>query len=103
MALHVVKGDTVEVIAGDARGTRGKVLSVDPVKRKIVVEGVNRVYKHVRPSRRNPQGGRLQMERPIEISNVMVVNTKTNRPTRIRFQVDADGKKKRIAMDGAGI
>ena len=103
MALHVKKGDTVEVITGDARGTRGKVLSVDPVKRKLVVEGVNRVYKHVRPSRRNPQGGRLQVERPIDISNVMVINTKTNRPTRIRFQVDADGKKKRIAMDGAEI
>jgi len=103
VALHVVKGDTVEVIAGDSRGTRGKVLSVDPVKRKIVVEGVNRVYKHVRPSRRNPQGGRLQVERPIDISNVMVINAKTNRPTRIRFKVDADGKKKRIAMDGAEI
>jgi large subunit ribosomal protein L24 len=103
MALHVKKGDTVEIIAGDARGTRGKVLSVDPVRSKIVVEGVNRVYKHVRPSRRSPQGGRLQVERPIDISNVMVVNSKTNRPTRIRFKVDADGKKKRIAMDGAEI
>jgi len=103
VALHVKKGDTVEVIAGDSRGTRGKVLSVDPLKRKIVVEGVNRVYKHVRPSRRNPQGGRLQVERPIDISNVMVINAKTNRPTRIRFQVDANGRKKRIAMDGAEI
>lgn len=103
MALHVKKGDTVEVIAGDARGTRGKVLSVDPVKRKLVVEGVNRVYKHVRPSRRNPQGGRLQMERPIDISNVMVVNSKTDRPARIRFKVDAEGKKKRIALDGTEI
>jgi len=103
VALHVKKGDTVEVIAGDARGTRGKVLSVDPVKRKLVVEGVNRVYKHVRPSRRNPQGGRLQMERPIDISNVMVVNSKTDRPARIRFKVDAEGKKKRIALDGTEI
>ncbi len=103
MALHVKKGDTVEVIAGDARGSRGKVLSVDPVKRKLVVEGVNRVYKHVRPSQRNPQGGRLQVERPIDISNVMVINAKTNRPTRIRFKVNANGKKKRIAMDGSEI
>ncbi len=103
MALHVKKGDTVEVITGDARGSRGKVLSVDPVKGKLVVEGVNRVHKHVRPSRRNPQGGRLQIELPIDISNVMVVNSKTNRPTRIRFKVGADGKKKRIAMDGTEI
>lgn len=103
MALHVKEGDTVEVITGDSRGTRGKVLSVDPVKGRVVVEGVNRVYKHVRPSRRNPQGGRLQVERSIDISNVMVVNSKTNRPTRIRFEVGADGKKKRIAMDGSEI
>ena len=97
MALHVKKGETVEVITGDARGSR------DPVKGKLVVEGVNRVHKHVRPSRRNPQGGRLQIELPIDISNVMVVNSKTNRPTRIRFKVGADGKKKRIAMDGTEI
>ena len=103
MALHVKKGDTVEVISGDSRGVRGKVLSVDPVKGRVVVEGVNRVYKHVRPSRRNPQGGRLQVERSIDISNVMVVNSKTNRPTRIRFEVGAEGKKKRIAMDGSEI
>lgn len=100
MALHVKKGDMVEVVTGDSRGVRGKVLRVDPVKRKVVVEGVNRVYKHVRPSRRNPQGGRLQVERPIDISNVMVVNSKTNRPTRVRFSVEAGGPKKRLAMDG---
>ena len=100
MATHVKKGDTVEVITGDDRGSRGKVLSVDPVKGKIVVEGMNRVYKHVRPSRRSPQGGRLQIERPIDISNVMVINSKTNRPTRVRFVENADGSKKRMATDG---
>jgi large subunit ribosomal protein L24 len=100
VATHVKKGDTVEVISGDDRGTRAKVLSVDPVKGKLVVEGVNRVYKHVRPSRRSPQGGRLQIERPIDISNVMVINSKTNRPTRVRFAENADGSKKRMATDG---
>ena len=100
MAYHVKKGDTVEIITGDSRGARGKVLSVDPVKGKIVVEGVNRVYKHVRPSRRSPQGGRLQIELPIDISNVMVINSKTNRPTRVRFAENTDGSKKRMAADG---
>jgi len=101
MALHVKKDDLVEVIAGDSRGTRGKVLSVDPVKRKVVVEGVNRVYKHVRRSRQNPQGGRLHMERPIDISNVMVVNPKSDRPTRVRFEVNDAGQKSRVATDGS--
>lgn len=100
MALHVKKGDIVEVITGDSRGVRRKVLSVDPVKRKVVVEGVNRVHKHVRPSRRNPQGGRLQIELPIDISNVMVVDSKTDRPTRVRFTTEANGQKKRVSTDG---
>ncbi|MBN1845095.1 MAG: 50S ribosomal protein L24 [Sedimentisphaerales bacterium] len=89
----------IVVISGDHRGQRGKVLSVDPVKGMIVVEGINRVYKHVRPSRRNPQGGRLQIERPIHISNVLPLNEKTNRPTRVRFVTDG-GEKKRVASDG---
>ena len=100
MAGHVKKGDMVEVIAGDHSGTRGKVLSVDNAARKVVVEGVNRAYRHVRRSRRNPQGGRLQVEQPIDISNVLPINPKTDRPTRVRFLVDADGRKTRVATDG---
>ncbi len=100
MTRHVKKGDMVEVIAGDYKGTRGKVLRVDPEKDKVVVEGVNRVYKHVRPSRKNPQGGRIQVEKPIHISNVLPINHKTNKPTRVRFQKDDSGRKKRVAMDG---
>jgi len=75
MAAKVKKGDQVEVVTGDDRGIRGKVLRVDPAGQKVVVEGVNRVYKHVRPSRKNPQGGRLEVERPIHISNVARVSS----------------------------
>ena len=74
MAAKVKKGDQVEVVTGDDRGIRGKVLRVDTAGQKVVVEGVNRVYKHVRPSRKNPQGGRLEVERPIHISNVVRVS-----------------------------
>ncbi|MBN2211975.1 MAG: 50S ribosomal protein L24 [Sedimentisphaerales bacterium] len=98
--MKIKKGDTVEVMAGDDKGRRGKVLRVDVVRQVVVVEGVNRLYKHVRPSRRNPQGGRLQVERPIHISNVQVVSPKTDRPTRVKFTQDAEGKKTR--MDTAG-
>ena len=100
MAVHVKKGDTVEVITGDDRGTTGRVLSVDHEQGRVVVEGVNRVFKHVRPSRRNPQGGRLQIERPIHISNVLPVSPKANRGMRVHFELDAKGKKSRVAADG---
>lgn len=103
MGLHVKKDDMVEVIAGDSAGVRGKVLSVDPVRGKVVVEGVNRAYRHVRPSRKNPQGGRLQIEQPVHISNVLPVSPKTDQATRVRFVVAEDGKKNRVASDGSVI
>jgi len=103
MALHVKKGDVVEVIAGDDRGVRGKILSVDPTRQIVVVEGVNRVYRHVRPSKRNPQGGRLQVERPVHISNVLPVNSKTDQPSRVRFVIDENGQKSRVARDNTTI
>ena len=81
--MHIKVDDMVEVIAGDDKGERGKVLSVDGKAGKVVVEGVNRVYKHMRRSQRNPQGGRLSKEMPIDASNVMVVCPKTNKPTRV--------------------
>ena len=105
MACHIKKGDSVVVISGDYRDAARvrKVLSVDPKAQRVVVEGVNTVYKHVRPSRKNPQGGRLQVERPIHMSNVLPVNPKTNRATRVSFQIDDDGKKSRVAADGSVI
>jgi large subunit ribosomal protein L24 len=105
MAARVRKDDIVEVITGDHRGARGKVLRVLPDKQRVVVEGVNMVYRHVRRSRRNPQGGRIQKEAPIHLSNVMPVNPKTDRGTRVRFQVQRDShgrvvSKQRVARDG---
>jgi len=100
VALHVKKGDLVEIISGDDKGRRGKILSVNPVTGKVVVEGMNRSYRHVKPSRRNPQGGRLHIEQPINISNVLPVNPKTNKPTRVRFVTDENEEKKRVALDG---
>ena len=97
MARHVNKGDQVVVIAGNDRGRTGEVLRVDPVAGKVVVQGVNRVYRHLRPSRRHPRGGRIQKEMPISISNVQPVDPKTNQPTRVRFHVAEDGSKQRIA------
>ena len=103
MAAHIKKGDMVQIIAGTHKGATGKVLRVIPDKNQVVIEGHNRKYKHVRPSKRNPQGGRIQIERPMHVSNVLPVNPKTSKGTRVRYEVDADGKKKRVARDGTEI
>lgn len=97
MKLKIQKGDTVLVVAGADKGEAGKVISVDREARTVLVEGVNLVYKHVRPSRRNPQGGRLHKEMSINISNVMLVCPKTNKPTRVGFRFHKDGSKERFA------
>jgi large subunit ribosomal protein L24 len=95
--MHIKVDDIVEVIAGNDRDKRGKVLAVDHQAGKVIVEGVNRVYKHVRRSQRNPQGGRLSKEMPISISSVMVVCPQTNKPTRVGFRYLDDGSKERYA------
>jgi large subunit ribosomal protein L24 len=108
MAACVRKDDVVEVIAGDHKGAQGKVLRVLPDKQRVVVEGVNMVYRHVRRSRKNPQGGRIQKEAPIHLSNVMVRHPKTLRGTRVHFTVERDARgrivsKHRVARDGTVI
>ncbi len=105
MACHVKKGDTVEVIAGDHKGEQGKILRVLPDRSRVIVEGINMVYRHMRPSRRYPQGGRIQKEAPIHISNVLPVDPKTGRGARVRFETTRDeaGKataKKRVTVKG---
>ena len=103
MALHVKKGDMVEIIAGDHKGAVGRVLHVYPEKDKVVVQGYNIAKKHVRPSRRNPQGGRINVEQPIHISNVLPVNPKSSRGSKVHYQLNADGSKRRVATDGTEI
>jgi large subunit ribosomal protein L24 len=95
--MQIKVDDMVEVISGDDRGVRGKVISVDGQTGKVIVEGVNRVYKHVRRSQRNPQGGRLSKEMPIRVSNVMVVCPVTTQPTRVGYRYLEDGSKERYA------
>jgi len=97
MATHVRKGDTVMVIAGDDKGKTGEVLRVDAKRRKVLVQGVNRVYRHLRPSRQHPQGGRIQKEMLIDISSVLPVDPQTGQATRVGFRVGSDGSKERVA------
>lgn len=92
--MKIKKGDTVKVIAGSDSNKEGKVLSVDVKKGRVIVEGVNMVTKHSKPSQSNPNGGIVQKEAPIDISNVMYVHK--GKATRVGFKVE-DGKKVRIA------
>ena len=103
MAMHVKRDDMVQVIAGDSRGATGKVLRVLREENKVVVQGINLAKKHVRQSRRNPTGGRINIEQPIHISNVLPVNPKTNRGSRVHCEFGKDGSKRRVAKDGAKI
>jgi len=103
MALHVKKGDIVEIITGDHKGATGRVLRVNREKNCVVVQGHNIAKKHVRPSRKNPQGGRMNIEQPIHISNVLPVNPKSSKGSRVRYEVKEDGSKKRLASDGSEI
>lgn len=102
--MHIKINDTVEVISGDDQALRGKVLRVDHVACKVVVEGVNRTYKHVRKSQKNPQGGRLSKEMPISLSNVMLVCESCGQPARTGARYLDDGGKERFCKKcGAGI
>ncbi len=100
MAARIKKGDTVVVITGTSKGKTGQVLRMVDEGSKLIITGVNTVTKHVRPSQKYPQGGRISVEQPIDISNVMPLNPKTNKGTRVRFEVAPDGSKKRVALDG---
>jgi len=92
--MHIRKGDTVEVVSGDDSGSRGTVLSVDRKNGKVVIEGVNKVYKHVRRGHpKSPQGGRLHIELAIDASNVQLICPETGKPTRVGVKINADGSK----------
>lgn len=99
MKIH--KNDMVMVIAGNARGKTGKVLKVYPERERVIVEGVNIVKRHTRPNQRNPQGGIVQREAPIHVSNVLLLDPKSNEITRVGTRVVKDettGKKRRMRV-----
>jgi large subunit ribosomal protein L24 len=101
MPAHVRKGDMVMINAGDHKGKVGEIMTVDPVKQRVLVKGLNLRTKHMKPTRLNPQGGIITKEAPIHISNVQPVVD--GRPTRVRFQARDDGSKVRVAAKGGKV
>ncbi|GIQ71205.1 50S ribosomal protein L24 [Xylanibacillus composti] len=95
--LHVKKEDTVMVITGKDKGKKGRVIAAFPRENRVLVEGINMVKKHAKPSQQNPQGGILTQEAPIHVSNVMLIDPKSGQPTRIGYKVLDNGKKVRVA------
>lgn len=95
--LRIRKEDTVIVITGKDKGKKGRVLRTYPRENRVLVEGVNMVKKHARPSPDNPQGGIVNQEAPIHASNVMLIDPKSGEPTRVGYKVLDNGKKVRIA------
>lgn len=102
--MHIKTNDTVEVITGDDKGQRGKVLTINRTRGRLVVEGVNRVYKHVRRSQKNPQGGRLSKEMPVQVSNVLLICNKCNKGVKTGSRMLKNGTKERFCKKcGAGL
>ena len=102
--MKIRKNDNVMVIAGNSRGKSGKVLKVYPEKQRVIIEGVNIMKRHSRPSQKNPQGGIVQREAPIHVSNVMLMDAKTNEVTRTGTKIVTDqatGKSKRLRVSKA--
>lgn len=95
--MHIKKGDTVIVIAGDSKGQEGRVLSVNYEKNTAIVEGVNLVSKHTKPNAKNPQGGILKKEAPIHVSNLLLKDPSTGKPTRIGRRLNKENKLVRFA------
>ena len=100
---HVRKGDTVIVVAGKDRGKRGRVLRVMPEESRVVIERINMIKKHQRPTQKLRQGGIIEREGSIHLSNVMLVDPTSDRPTRIGMRALADGKKVRVARKSGEI
>ncbi len=102
--MKIKKNDMVMIIAGNDRGKTGKILKVFPKINKVIIEGINMRKRHTKPTQKNPQGGILEKEAPINASNVMMLDPKTNEPTRLGAQIILDektGKKKRARVSRA--
>lgn len=96
--MNIRKGDRVKVIRGNHRDQEGTVLRVEPEKNRVVIEGINRRKRHMKPSQTNPEGGIVEFEAPVHASNVMLIDPQTGEPSRVRSQVGADGKRERVAV-----
>jgi large subunit ribosomal protein L24 len=97
MSFRIKNGDLVQVITGEDKGSRGKVIEVDTKKNRVKVEGVNVIKRHTKPSQMDPQGGIIEKEASLHMSNVMLVDTKSDKPTRIGAKFLSDGKKVRVS------
>lgn len=95
--LHVKTGDTVKVIAGDERGKTGRITAVNLEKQRVIIEGLNLVTKHNKPSAKNPQGGIAKVEAPMHASNVMLVDPKTGETTKVARRKNSEGKSERYS------
>jgi large subunit ribosomal protein L24 len=95
--LHVKKDDNVMVITGKDKGKKGRIIAAYPRENRVLVEGINMMKKHAKPSQQNQQGGIINQEAPIHVSNVMVLDPKNGQPTRIGYKILANGTKVRIA------
>jgi len=99
--MKIKKNDSVIVISGNSKGKTGKVLKVFPSINKVIIEGVNLRKRHTKPNQKNPQGGIIEKEAPIHVSNVMLLDPKTNEPTKIGSKIiidDKKGKKKSVRI-----
>jgi large subunit ribosomal protein L24 len=101
--MKLRKGDSVVVLTGKDKGKKGQITKVIPTERKVLVGGINVVKKHTKPSKMNPNGGIVSMEKPIASSNVAILDPKTDQPTRVGYKVLADGKKVRFAKKSGEI
>ena len=100
---RIQKGDNVVVISGKDKGKKGKVMKFDAESNRVLVEGVNLVKRHMKPNPRMQQGGILEREQPIHASNVMLVDPKTGKGTRVKVKTDDKGVKVRVAKSGEEI
>jgi len=101
--MHVVKNDTVKILSGKYKEKTGKVLKVFPKERRVIVEGVNIIKKHTKPSQKNQQGGIVEKEAPVHVSNVMVIDPKSSEPTRVNYKYIEDGSKVRVSKKSGEI
>jgi len=98
MKLHITKGDTVRVMRGDDKGKEGKVMQVFPKTGRVKIEGVNVVKRHRKARKAEEQSGIIEFPAPIQASNVMLIDPKSGKPTRVRMRIDEDGTKERISI-----